>query len=179
MKLTVDGTVFTQPLTVIMDPRSAATSSELEQQGKLGREMFAETIRSRQVLAEIRRVQKRLAAVREKLGAQQTQLNARVEQVQDAIKKIVTGGGGRSGGDLGLQSASAGIASALRVVESGNRTVPEQAIAVFEESDRAAKLRIDEWTQLKTTLLVQLNDQLKETNETPIPVGELELEMDN
>ena len=77
---------------------------------------------------------------------------------------------------MGLESASGGIAAALRVVESGNRTVPTQAIAVFEESDRAAKMRIDEWSRLKTSLLIQLNDQLKQTNETPIPIGQLELD---
>lgn len=178
LKLTVDGASFTQPLTVIMDLRSAATPTELEQQEKLGRQMFAETIRSRQVLGEIQHVQKQLTAVREKLGAQQTPLIARVEQVQEAIKKIVSGTGGPSG-NLGLQSASGGLGSALRVVESGNRTVPEQAIAVFEESDRAAKERIDEWNQLKTTLLIQLNDQLKQTNVTSIPIGGLELETDD
>jgi len=177
LKLTVDGASFAQPLTVVMDPRSVATPAELEQQEKLGRQMFAETTRSRQVLGGIHQVQKQLTAVREKLGGQQTPLSERIEQVQDAIKKIVNGTGG-SGGNLGLQSASGGLASALRVVESGNRAVPEQAVAVFEESDRAAKLRIDEWNNLEVTLLVQLNDELKQANEIPIPIGGVELEMD-
>jgi hypothetical protein len=172
VRLTVDGKAFAEPLKVIMDPRTVVTPAELEQQEKLGRHMFAETIRSRQVLGEIQSVQKRLSTVEEKVNAQQAQLKTSLAQVQEAIRKIVTGTGGRSADGMGLESASGGIAVALRVVESGNRTVPTQAIAVFEEADRAAKLRIDEWSQLKTTLLIQLNDQLKQTNETPIPIGQ-------
>jgi hypothetical protein len=66
---------------------------------------------------------------------------------------------------MGLELASSGIGSALRVVESGDRTVPSQAIAVFEEAYRAAKMRMDEWTRLRTTRLRSLNDQLKQANE--------------
>src|SRR5271169_3195960 len=42
VKLTVDGTTFTEPLQVQMDPRSKATTAELEQQQSLGLEIFGE-----------------------------------------------------------------------------------------------------------------------------------------
>jgi hypothetical protein len=176
VRLTVDGKAFAESLEVIMDPRAVATSSELAEQEKIGRQMFAETIRSRQVLGEIHSVQKRLSALQEKVNGQQPQVRVSVAQIQDAVQKIVNGVGARSGDGMGLERASAGIVAALRVVKSGNRTIPAQAITVFEESDRAVKLRSDEWNHLKTTLLVQLNDQLKQTNDTPIPIGEVELD---
>ena len=44
-----------------------------------------------------------------------------------------------------------GLASALRVVESGDRAVPSQAIAVYKESSQHAKARIAEWTRFKQT----------------------------
>jgi len=172
VRLTVDGKTSKQPLKVVMDPRSVATASELEQQYELGRKMFAETIRSRQVVAEIHAVLQQLTAVGAKLSSQPTEIKASISQIEDALKKILAGTGARTGDAMGLQAASGGIAAALRVVESGNRTVPSQAIAVFEESDRAAKLRMDEWGRMKTTRLLQLSDQLKQVNERPISIGQ-------
>jgi hypothetical protein len=172
VRLTVDGKTLSQPLKVAMDPRSAATATELEQQYKLGREMFAEAIRGRQTLAAIHSVQARLNAIGEKLNAEQSELKARVAQVQDAIKKILAGTGAHEGDGMGLESASGGVAAALRVVESGDRTVPSQASAVFEESERALKLRASEWDHVKTTLLPQLNDELKRAGEEPVSIGE-------
>ena len=158
VRFTVDGKTFKQPLKVVMDPRSVATATELEHQEKLGRQMFAEAIQSRQLLTEIHAMQKKLAALKEKISPEQASRHATVSQFQEAIKKILVGTGERSGDSLGLESASGGLAAALRVVESGNRTVPSQAIAVFEESNHAAKLRIEEWSRLKATLLPQLDE---------------------
>jgi len=132
--------------------------------------MFAEAIRSRQALAELHSVQEALTAVADKLGPQQVALKATVSLIQDGIKKILDGNGARSGDALGLQLASSDIASALRVVESGNRTVPSQALAVFDESERAAKLRIAEWSEIKTLRLPDLNNALKQANQRPISI---------
>ena len=172
VRLTVDGKTSRQPLKVVMDPRSVATATELEQQYQFGREIFAEAIRGRQTLAAIHSVQTRLTAISEKLNAQQSELKARVTQVQDALKRILAGTAAHTGDDMGLENASAGIAAALRVVESGNRTVPSQATDLFEESERALKVRASEWNHVKTTLLPQLNDELKRANMEPVLIGE-------
>ena len=177
LKLTVDGKTSTQKLNVVMDPRLAVTAAELDQQYSLGQKMFAEATRSRQALAEIRAVQAQIAAVQGKLGDQQAELKASVRSVQEEIKKLLSGSA-RSGEGMGLEIASGGIGGALRVVESGHRAVPSQAIAVFEESDRAAKLRIEEWTRMKTTRLRQLNDQLKRANADTVSIGEIEHEIE-
>jgi hypothetical protein len=73
---------------------------------------------------------------------------------------------------MGLELAHSGITSALRVVESGNRTVPSQALAVFEESDGAAKLLIREWNQMKANLLPRLNNELKQASQPPLSIDE-------
>lgn len=162
VRLTVDGVSLAQPLKVAMDPRSAATPAELEQQFELGRKMFTEMTATRQTLADIRSVRARLTAVGQRPSTQQTDLKTAITEIENAIKTILTGNGARSGEGMGLELASSGISGALRVVESGDRTVPSQAIAVFEEADRAAKMRMDEWTQLKTTRLRSLSGQLKQ-----------------
>lgn len=171
-QLTVDGKVLRQPLKVAMDPRAVATSAELEQQYRLGREMFPEAIRARETLAEIRSVQSRLNAAGGKLTAQQPDIRVRLTEVHEAIQKLLAGSGTHEGDDMGLDGASAGISAALRVVESGDRTVPAQATTLFEESERALRLGTSEWEQLKSSQLSQLNEQLKRANLEPVSIGE-------
>ena len=169
VRITVDGKTWTQPLKVAMDPRSTATPEELEKQFELGRQIFAETLHSRQALAEMQSVQKQLSDIK----ATQAALKASVEQVQAEIKRILDGGE-QSGMSIGLKEANSGLAAALGVVESSDRAIPSQAIRVYEQSDQAMKARIGEWAQLKGGGLKQLNDQLKQAKLTPIAIAEIE-----
>jgi photosystem II stability/assembly factor-like uncharacterized protein len=171
-RLTVDGKTFTQPLKVIMDPRVVVTAKELQEQYQLGQQLFAETIRCRKALAEIHSVQKRLTAAVEKDGGLDSEIKASVAAIQEAISKILKGGGVHAGDGMGLESACDGEGAALRVVESSDRTIPSQALAVYEESKRAAKLRLDEWSQVKSGRLAGLNEQLKKANEATVPIGD-------
>jgi len=174
VRLTVDGKTWTQPLKVAMDPRSAATPEELAKQLDLGRQVFVGTIRSRQALAEMQSVQKQLGDL--KLDAARTELKAAVTQIQTEITQIIDGNA--SNGSMGMKEANSGLSAALGVVESGDRAVPSQAIAVYEQSDQAMKARLAEWSQLKTGRLAQLNDQLKQAKLTPIAIAEIEREVE-
>jgi photosystem II stability/assembly factor-like uncharacterized protein len=168
VRLTVDGKTLTQPLKVIMDPRSPATAKELERQYQLGRQIFAETVHTGRALAEIHTVQGRLVELAAKPGAQRTELNASISQVQAAVKAVLAGPAAGSDSAIGLEAASADLAAALQVVESGDRIVPSQAVALFEESSRAAKARTDEWERIKAKQLAQLNERLRQANEEPV-----------
>ena len=172
VRLTVDGKTWTQPLKVAMDPRSAATPDELGKQFELARQIFGETLQSRQALAEMQSVQRQLAGVEQKLSAGQAELRTAVSQVQGELTRIINGE--EAGGSIGLQEANSGLAAALRVVESSDRAVPAQAIAIYEQSDQAVKARVAEWAQLKAGRLTQLNDQLKQAKQTPVGIAEIE-----
>jgi len=183
VRLTVDGKVQTQSLKVIMDPRSPATSEVLAHQLKWGRQMFGEAIEARRALAEIASVQKHLAEVQQKLGQQKVtsqsgQLKSALAEAESAIGKILTNKEHAADESPGLQDAYAGLASALRVVESGDRAVPSQAIAVYQESTPQVKARIAEWARFKQTRLSQLNQQLREANSAPIAIAEVERQVE-
>ena len=174
VRLTVDGKTQTQSLKVVMDPRSSATSEVLAQQLDLGLKIFGETIGARATLAEIGAVQKQLANLQQKLGQQKgardSRLAAALSDAQSDISKTLTNKD-HPDEDPGLQDAYTGLASALRVVESGDRAVPSQAIAVYEESSPQVKARIAQWAQFKKTRLKQLNQQLHEANLAPIAIA--------
>jgi photosystem II stability/assembly factor-like uncharacterized protein len=178
LRLTVDERTQSQPLEVIMDPRSPATRETLQQQLKLGQQMFAETLEARRALAEISSVQKQLADVQGRLGEEHPELKPLLAEAQSEIGKIVTNKEAGIGPSPGLQEAYTGLASALQVAEGGDRAVPSQAIAVYEESSQRVKARIVEWTAFKQTRLPQLNQKLREANLAPIAIAEIEKEVE-
>jgi photosystem II stability/assembly factor-like uncharacterized protein len=177
VKLTVDGKPQTQPLTVVMDLRSPATSKTLQQQLQVGQQMFAETLEARRALAEIASLQKQLTDLEQKLG-DNSAMKPAVADAQAELSKIVTGKGTVPGQTAGLQGAFAELTSALRVVESGDRAVPAQAIAIYDESNQRIKTAIAEWSEFKTTKLPQLNQKLQEGNLAPIAISEIEQEVE-
>ena len=169
VRLTVDGKTQAQPLKLIMDPRSPATPEVLAQQLRLARQIFGETVEARRALAEIASVQKQLADLQAKLGAQNARLQPVLAEAQAAIDKIVT-----KPGHAGLADANTGLASALRVVEEGDRATPSQAVAVYEESSPNVKAGIAEWDRFKQTKLAEINRQLRDAGMTPVAMAEIE-----
>ena len=183
VRLTVDGKTQSQSLKLIMDPRSPATSEILTQQFQLGKQVFGETIEARRTLAEINSVQKQLTDLQQKLdqqklGSQSAQLKSALAEVQSGISRILTNKEHAAGEGPGLQDAYTGLASTLRVVESGDRAVPSQAIAVYNESSPQVKARIAGWVRFKQTRLAQLNQQLHEANLAPIAIAEIEQQVE-
>ncbi len=108
------------------------------------------------------------------MGTQSSALKSALTEAESAIGKILTNKEHAANEGPGLQDAYAGLASALRVVESGDRAVPSQAIAVYQESSQQVKSRIVEWAGCKQTRLAQLNQQLREANFAPIAMAEIE-----
>ena len=177
VRLTVDGKTLTQPLSIVMDPRSPATPASLGQQLQLGREIFAQAISSRKVLAELKSVQQQLSELQNKLGGDHGDLKAAASQLETEIRKILAGSDDSST-SAGLERANAGLATALAVVESGDRAVPSQAIVLYHESSQVLKLRIADWNHVKTNWLPQINQHLRQNNIAPITVSELTEDVD-
>jgi photosystem II stability/assembly factor-like uncharacterized protein len=177
IKLTVDGRPQTQPLTVVMDPRSSATSETLEQQLQLGQQIFADTMEARRALAEIDSMRKKLTALQQEIGERDSTIKSAIVDAQSEISKIAAKQGNSPAESAGLQDAFVNMVSALHVVESGDRAVPSQAIAVYNESKRRVRAAITEWSDFKTTRLPVLNRKLSEGNLAPIAISEIEQEV--
>ena len=163
VKLLVDGTSLTEPLQVKMDPRSKATAAELAQQERLGLEIFGETRRVRQAQDQMKADKEALDKLKKKVK-EHPQLIAQIEKVLADIADFDAGGK-----RTGLRTAGSGLQAALRVVESGDRAVPQQAMEVYRTSDEAAKVRIAEWQKLQSGELSELNRELKKAGLTAIP----------
>jgi len=173
--LTVDGKTLTQYLKVTMDPRSPATNAELDEQERLGLEIFGEVRQARRTLAEIGAVKKRLADVKQKLAGKNPELLTQVTNLETAIATIEKGSKAAIA-TMGLEAAGAGLASVLRVVEGGDRTVPSQAIELYHQSNEAAEAGMAGWKKLKSTELVQLNDALQRAGVARLQISQIEHE---
>jgi hypothetical protein len=66
----------------------------------------------------------------------------------------------------------------LGVVESGDREVPSQAIAVYQESSQQVKVGIADWNNFKQTKLPQLNQRLRDANLAPVAIAEIEQQVE-
>jgi photosystem II stability/assembly factor-like uncharacterized protein len=177
VRLTVDGKPQTQPLEIIMDPRSSATPRILQQQLELGQQIFAETLEARRVLAEIDSLRKQLSELEQKVSEKDPAIKSALLDAQAEISKILTKPAASPGQPGNLQDAFADMASALRVVESGDRAVPSQAMAVYNESDPLVRAAIAEWKEFKTTRLPRLNRELAGAHLAPLAISEIEQEV--
>jgi len=118
-------------------------------------------------------VQQQLSELEQRLGTDHADIKSTLSQLESEIRKILGGSEDSTTNAAGLESASTGLASALAVVESGDRAVPSQAIALYHESSQAMKLRIADWNLFKTTQLPQLNQHLRKENIAPIVISQL------
>ncbi len=171
-KLTVDGQTFAQSLTVVMDPRSPATPEELRAQQELGLRVYVDAIRGRQVMAEIQSVQKELDDQQTRI-AQNPVLVASAKNLRHSIS-VIENGDPRVGG---LSDATANLASVLSVVESGDRTVPEQATELYRQAHDSMSRRADQWQNVKEAQLPSLNQELRKANLPLIEVSRIEEEV--
>jgi hypothetical protein len=128
------------------------------------------------MLAEIRSVQKQLTGAQERTSTDQNAaLKATLAEAQSGLSKLLRNKEDQQ--KLGIEDAYKNLASALRVVEGGDRAAPSQAIAVYRDSSAQISARMSEWTAFKQKLL-ELNEQLRQSNLTPIAIADSEEEVE-
>ena len=171
VRLTVDGTMLERPLEVTMDPRSGATAAVLDQQFAFGEKIYTQLTAARQAMAELESVDHQL----KKLNAGgNAQLASAIEKTQTKLNAIRSGG---SAGAPGLAAAAAGLGTDLRIVESGDREAPANALTIFTAMGAATRQNLAAWEQFKTVDLAALNAALTQAQQAPIHIAAIEEEV--
>jgi photosystem II stability/assembly factor-like uncharacterized protein len=176
VQLIVDGEAQQQALRLVMDPRSPASQDILQAQLKLGLQIFAEALAARRGLAEITSAKKQLADAQQKIGDQNPNLKSGLAGAQSQLAKMIAP---LPGDTIGLQDAYGGLASALRVVEGGDRQTPSQAVSVYTLYSQQATARLSDWSAFKKNQLPTLNQQLRDSNLAPLNSSDIEREADD
>ncbi|MBT9333240.1 WD40/YVTN/BNR-like repeat-containing protein [Paracidobacterium acidisoli] len=176
LRLSADGTTVSRPLHVIMDPRAQAATQVLDQQYSLAAAIYEKTRSSRQAMAELESVESQLKA----LAANAENNPDLVQAVQRAQAKVEAIKGGDNDQDekseekAGLATANEGLGVALRMVESGDRTAPSQAVAIYQEMSKAAQEKIEAWRQFRKSGLDEVNAALVRAHREPVEISAIE-----
>jgi len=170
VQLVVNGqTTPERQLTVVMDPRAAATSAQLQQNFTTTYGIFTASLEARRALAEMESVATQL----KKSTPANSPLNTQSQTLLAAIESLTAG----SGQDIGLEQANTELTSALNVAESSDRPIPAQAVEIFAEASAASAARVKDWAALKSGPLAAYNQQLKSADLAPIAISAIECEV--
>ena len=166
-----------RPLRVIMDPRAKATQQALEQQYTLGASVYAQLRATHKARAELESVASQLKKL-EEAGDETAALKEAIHNARAKLDVIRSGkprGEDTDGSDeAGLAGAASGLGTDLRVVESGDRTAPAQAVEIFAQMKKASQEGIDAWQHFKTVDLAALNAALADAHREPVHIAAIE-----
>ncbi|MGC2299592.1 MAG: hypothetical protein WA476_12370 [Acidobacteriaceae bacterium] len=172
----IDGTTMNKPLRVIMDPRATATPLVLEHQFTLAESIYTQLRASRKALAELDGVETQLKKL--DVSDNPESLREAIHSAQAKLKTIRTGPsestGKTSQQQAGLAEAAAGLSTDLRMVESGDRTAPAQAIAIFDQMNKASQAGVAAWENFKKADLDALNAALTDAHREPVKIAAIE-----
>jgi hypothetical protein len=179
LRLTVDGKTQTQTLKLVMDPRSEATPEVLAQQVQLGRQIFADTMELHRTLAEITSVQEQLADRIKEVSQSKSKRNAealltKLQEAKSSTDKILENNQPGAHDDSGLQDVDTALGSALRAVETSDRPIPSQVIAVYGEAAPRARAGSAAWKRFQQVNLVELNHALTEFGLASVNTSDIE-----
>jgi hypothetical protein len=149
---------------VVLDPRSTATPADLAKQFELGMKATSQIAKNGQLTRELAALRGQIAEIRKK--APDAALLALISKVEAEAQKI--SGVGASwqtpATPSGVGAVQVNLSAVNFVVDSADRTPPEQAYALYEQASRDLAALLARWDALKSGQLAELNRALREKN---------------
>ncbi|MEO7995829.1 MAG: glycoside hydrolase [Gemmatimonadaceae bacterium] len=154
VRLTVDGTKFTQPITVRMDPRVKTSAAELTRLATLSRALYDEAVSTYAAFTEARKLSTSLASQSEKAA-----LRAGIDSIAPATAAPGGGRGGGGGGGFGggggappaptLDRASAALLAAAMTMQNADVAPTARDLAAATAARAQATTAMARWTKYK------------------------------
>lgn len=164
VRLTVGGQHYTQPLKVVLDPRSNATPSDLAKQLELALKVSEQMSKAQHASEKLKEVRKQLAGVRAKIS--NTRAASLLPEVDAELEKMAgaSGGWSEAAKASGLGAVQLALNAVNEVVDSSDRTPPAQAYALFDQASHNLAAQLAQWDALKKGKLAELNRAMREQN---------------
>jgi photosystem II stability/assembly factor-like uncharacterized protein len=169
VKLTVNGTSYTQPLFIKMDPRVKTTGDGLRQQFELEMKINEATHRDYQTLQQVRSLRQQLKNLSER--TRQGQLKESVAVLESKAAEVEGGEGGYGRAFLStsegrsLTRLTAGLNILMAAVDSADAAPTTQAVSTFNDLNKALDQQLARWEEIKTKDVPELNLKLKRSGE--------------
>jgi photosystem II stability/assembly factor-like uncharacterized protein len=165
VRLTVDGQAYTQPLSVIMDPRVQTSAAGLALQQSFSMHVYRSIQESATALRRIQALRQQLAARKSRAqGAAATSIAA----LDAKLAVLATGGGtarGRrrmAGGQANLEETRGALAGLLDLLQGTDAPPTTQAIAAIDLLQFVTlQTLLSQWQQIRKQDLPTLNDRLR------------------
>ncbi|HEX5422727.1 MAG TPA: hypothetical protein VFW94_04210 [Candidatus Acidoferrales bacterium] len=169
VKLTVEGHTYTQPLTVVNDPRSKTSAIALAAEYKLATTLMDAMARDHQAVNQILQVRAQLKQLRQRLaddaGAKQI-LSAidSLDQKADSIENVLYQPNAKTNEELlnFPTELNSNIAYLEDEVDFGDGTPTEQFQQMAREYLRELQQQIGKWHELQKNDLAALNRQIEQ-----------------
>ena len=174
VKLTADGTSYTHPLTIKMDPRVKTSPAGLQQQFELEMKITEAMHRDYDALQQLRKVRSQLKDLRQR---------ARQGPTADAItalEKTLTELEGSKGGfgaqylstseGRSLARLNSALSSLLGTVDSADAAPTTQAIGMFGDVRQGLEQQLSRWREIKEQEIPTLNSTIRQAGLSPINV---------
>jgi hypothetical protein len=159
VKLTVDGTSYTQPLIVKMDPRVRTAPVGIQEQFTLSRRLYDDILANGKALEQLRALRSRLRKTSAGRGAADETAAALEKKAADLEGTASGGRGGRgptAGGPETLSNVGGALTALLRTLQAADVAPTTQlAVAVTDRHAAHARLMV-RWTALQ--------EEVKRTN---------------
>jgi photosystem II stability/assembly factor-like uncharacterized protein len=153
VRLIVGGKIYTQHLTVRMDPRITTPAAGLREQTRVGIGAYESIIRLRDASGVIAEQSARLEAV-------PAEFQSAAKAILDAFKAV----------QPKLGPPQGALMSVMGLVEEADLAPTSLAVTGFEISQKAAEEALKTWAHILTTQLIPLNARLKKAGLPEIPL---------
>lgn len=165
VKLTVDGKTYSQPLTLVMDPRVKTTGAGLRQQYTASKELYDDVKATLSAMDQMKSLREQLSAVKTKAGSA-AEAVAKLDEKAAALEGKIPpkfGGGGRApwSGPETLNRVSGSLRMLMMMLQEADVAPTTQELAAVQAERKKFSVAMDQWNAIKTGDLAKLNAQLK------------------
>jgi photosystem II stability/assembly factor-like uncharacterized protein len=166
--LTVGGEKFTQPLSIMLDPRVRVSQAELEQQFATAKTIEAGLRSSYYAFGEVHALHKEVTESEKKLEG-----NAQAKEASEALKKFEKQVEAIESGtpvSPGIGPIHRDLARMAFMVESGDAAPTDAARAAIAESCEGLTKQLAEWREMQKQALRVMNATLEKYKVTKLPL---------
>ncbi|HLK22151.1 MAG TPA: hypothetical protein VKT81_24555 [Bryobacteraceae bacterium] len=163
VRLNVAGQQYTQPLKVVLDPRSSGTPSDLSAQLELSLKVARQIAKCVQLTRLGTSLREQLSAAKKTSDAA---LLAQIVALESEVDRIfgVAGGWDAPASASGVGAILTNLSAINSVLDSADRMPPAPAHALYDQASEALATNQAEWEMLKNGKLADLNRTLRAKN---------------
>jgi hypothetical protein len=165
--LTVNGTSFTQPLVIQMDPRVKVSTSDLAEQFRLSKQLYDEWLRLASISEKVSLIRGQLTDLRPR--APEGDVKTHIDALSERLQALAGPGGpgpagpGGSGGSarLTLTTASARVRTLFIILKDVDAAPTPQAAAAVVDIQRDLQSLNEGWEAIRLQDVPALNQELR------------------